>query len=307
MRIIRILARAPLKFWDRPYFLLIFTTLFWGGNVVASRLAVGEVSPMAVVFLRWLIAFLLLAIFAWQPIRDEYRKILPHWPMILLMGVFGYTGFNALYYSAAHHTSGVNIAIIQGSTPIAILLLGYLVFRNRLTAAQFAGALLTVVGVLFAASHGDWAVIAGLAFNKGDLWVLIASLMYAIYTLLLRRRPDCSALVFFAAMAAGATISALPLLLIEIRQGLVIWPGLKGWLIIAYIAILPSLLCQMTYIRGVELIGAGRASIFYNLVPIFGAFLSAVVLREWPTLSDMLALALVVSGILIAERKTATS
>jgi drug/metabolite transporter (DMT)-like permease len=289
--------------WNRPFFLLIFTTLFWGGNVVAGRMAVGEVSPMAVVFLRWLIASVLLAAVAWQPIRAEYRKVLPHWPLVLLMGVFGYTGFNALFYSAAHHTTAANIAIIQGSTPIVILLLGFAIFRNQLSALQLIGAIVTVFGVLLAASRGHWSVIADLAFNRGDLWLLIASIMYAFYTLLLRKRPECSPLTFFAAMAVGATLSAVPLILYEAQQGLLLWPSLKGWLIIAYIAIFPSLLCQVAYIRGVELIGPGRASIFYNLVPIFGVFLSAVLLQEWPTAYDIGALALVITGIFIAERR----
>ncbi len=259
---------------------MIFTTLFWGGNVVAGRLAVGEVSPMAVVFLRWLIAFALLGIMAWRPIRNEYRQMLPHWPLVICMGIFGYTGFNALFYSAAHHTTAANIAIIQGATPIVVLLLGFAAFRNRLSPLQFFGAVLTMIGVFVCATRGDLSVLTTLSFNRGDLWMLIASIMYALYTLLLRRRPDCSPLTFFAAMAAGATISAVPLILYEAQQGALLWPSLKGWLVIAYIAIFPSLLCQIAYIRGVELMGPNRASVFYNLVPIFGVLLGALLLRD---------------------------
>ncbi len=281
---------------------MIFTTLFWGGNVVAGRLAVGEVSPMAVVFLRWLIAFALLGIMAWRPIRNEYRQMLPHWPLVICMGIFGYTGFNALFYSAAHHTTAANIAIIQGATPIVVLLLGFAAFRNRLSPLQFFGAVLTMIGVFVCATRGDLSVLTTLSFNRGDLWMLIASIMYALYTLLLRRRPDCSPLTFFAAMAAGATISAVPLILYEAQQGALLWPSLKGWLVIAYIAIFPSLLCQIAYIRGVELMGPNRASVFYNLVPIFGVLLGALLLREIPAMSDIAALAFVIGGILIAEK-----
>jgi drug/metabolite transporter (DMT)-like permease len=300
------LFNAALQFlrglYDRPYFLLVFTTLFWGGNVVAGRLAVGEVSPMAVVFLRWFVAFGLLGLFARKQILAEYRKVLPQWPLVMLLGILGYTAFNALYYSAAHHTTGINIAIIQGSTPIVILLMGFLVFRNSLTPLQITGALVTIVGVLVSASHGDWQVVTGLAFNRGDLWLLIASVFYAVYTLLLRKRPDCSALVFFTAMAAAACLSALPLVIYEAQQGLLIWPTFKGWLLIAYIAVLPSLLCQIAYIRSIELIGPGRGSVFYNLVPVFGALLSTLILREPISIYDVMALALVLGGIFIAER-----
>ncbi len=97
-------------------------------------------------------------------------------------------------------------------------------------------------------------------------------------------------------------MSAVPLLVWEMQQGVVLWPTFKGWLIIAYIAVFPSLLCQIAYIRGIELIGPGRASIFYNLVPIFGVMLAALILFEMPTLADIVALALVIGGILIAEK-----
>jgi drug/metabolite transporter (DMT)-like permease len=290
------------RLWDRPFVLLVFTTFFWGGNAVAGRLAVGEVSPMAITFLRWVLAFALLAMVSRRQIAAEYRQVLPRWRLVLLLGVLGYTAFNALFYSAAHHTSGVNIAIIQGSAPIAILIGGFLVFRHSLTPLQLAGTLLTIVGVLVTASHGDWRVIANLAFNRGDIWLLIASVFYAAYTLLLARKPACSTLVFFTALAAAAALTSLPLLVIEAWQGQLLWPGPNGWLLIAYIALFPSLLCQIAFIRGVELVGPGRASVFYNLVPVFGALLATLLLGEPFALTDLLALGLVIGGIMIAEK-----
>jgi drug/metabolite transporter (DMT)-like permease len=302
MNVVELLVRPIRGFWDRPFLLLIFTTFFWGGNVVAGRMAVGEVSPMAVTFLRWTVSFTLLAFIARRPIMAEYRLVLPNWRLILLLGVLGYTAFNALFYSAAHYTTGVNIAIIQGSTPIVILLAGFVVFRNSLTPLQLAGAMVTIVGVMVTASHGDWRVIAELAFNRGDVWLLVASIFYAAYTLLLARKPACSTLVFFTALAAAAALTSIPLVLLEAWQGHLQWPTPKGWLLIAYIAIFPSLLCQIFFIRGVELIGPGRASIVYNLVPVFGALLATVLLREPFLVTDLLALGLVIGGILIAEK-----
>jgi drug/metabolite transporter (DMT)-like permease len=302
MNIVELLLRPVRGFWSRPFLLLIFTTFFWGGNVVAGRLAVGEVSPMAVTFLRWTVAFTLLALVARRQIMAEYKLVLPKWRLILLLGVLGYTAFNAMFYSAAHHTTGVNIAIIQGATPIVILLAGFVVFRNSLTPLQVVGALVTIVGVLVTASHGDWRVIANLAFNRGDLWVLVASVFYAGYTLLLARKPACSTLVFFTALAAAAALTSVPLIAMEASQGHLQWPTPTGWLLIAYIAIFPSLLCQIFFIRGVELIGPGQASIVYNLVPVFGALLATVVLREPFLVTDLLALGLVIGGIMIAEK-----
>jgi drug/metabolite transporter (DMT)-like permease len=296
------IARPVRNLWHRPFFLLVFTTFFWGGNVVAGRLAVGEVSPMAVTFLRWIVAFLLLALVARRQFREEYRLVLPQWRLVLTLSILGFSAFNALYYSAAHFTSGVNIAIIQGSTPIVILLAGFMVFRHSLTGLQFVGALITIVGVIVTATKGDWRVLVELAFNRGDVWLLIASVSYAVYALLLARKPAVSTLTFFTALAAAAALTSVPLILWEWWRGELLWPSFKGWLLVAYIAVFPSLLCQIFFIRGIDLIGPGRASIVYNLVPVFGALLATVVLREPLLVTDIIALGLVIGGILIAEK-----
>ena len=290
------------RFNASPYLLLLLTSLFWGGNVVASKLAVGTVSPMVVVFLRWLVVFVLLAGFARKQIMAEWRKLLPAWPVLLGMGAFGFTGFNALFYLAAHHTQAVNIAIIQGAMPIVVMLVAFAVYRTPLRTLEVVGALITIVGVLVTASRGQWQTIAGLAFNRGDLFILIATFLYGSYTVMLRARPKVSALTFLFGMALAAFLTSIPLVGYEIVTGTAQWPGLYGWLVVGYIALFPSLLSQIFYIRGNELIGPARASLFVNLAPVLGAGLSALILGERVTSLDIAALGLVLGGIFLAER-----
>jgi drug/metabolite transporter (DMT)-like permease len=285
-----------------PYLLLALTSLFWGGNVVASKLAVGTVSPMVVVFLRWLVVFALLAVFARKPILAEWRALLPVWPVLLAMGAFGFTGFNALFYLSAHHTQAVNIAIIQGAMPIVVMLMAFAVYRTPLRRLEVIGALITILGVLVTASRGDWARVVGFAFNQGDLFILIATFLYGSYTVLLKARPKVSALTFLFGTALAAFLTSIPLVGYEIATGTAQWPDLRGWLVVGYISLFPSLLSQIFYIRGNELIGAARASLFVNLSPVLGAGLSALLLGERVGLLDALALGLVLGGIFLAER-----
>jgi len=287
--------------YTQPYVLLILTTFFWGGNVVAGKLTVGEVSPMAVTFLRWLISFAALVFVTGRLVRSEWRLLAPAWPYILVMASLGFTAFNALFYAAAHHTTAVNIAIIQGSTPIFVLL-GTVAFGARLRMMQIVGVLGSIAGVILTASHGDFGVLSALAFNRGDAWLLIASILYAVYTLALRWRPPTTGLAFFMGLAAAACLTSLPLVVGEGLMGQLKWPSAWGWMILLYIALLPSLLCQVFYIRGIELIGPGRASTFYNLIPVFGALLSTVILEEPFAAYHVLALGLVLGGIALAER-----
>lgn len=282
--------------------MLTLTSVFWAGNVVAGRLAVGEVSPMAITSLRWLISATLLLSIQHRTLAAEWPLIAPRWRTVLWMGVFGYTGFNALFYFAAHHTLGINLAIIQGSLPIFVLAGGVLFMGARIGPWQTFGVAMTLAGVVAVAARGDLGVLASLNFNLGDLLALGACFIYAFYTLALPNRPKVSALSFLTALACGAALSSTPLLGLEAALGQVVWPTARGWIIIAYIAVFPSLLAQICFMRGVELIGPARAGVFTNLVPVIGALFSVAFLGEAFGLYHAVGLGLVVAGIFTVER-----
>ena len=287
----------------RPALLLIFTTLIWGSNVVAARLAVGHVSPMMLTTARWSVACIALWLVARRQVVVAWPLLRPRWRYLTVMGVAGFTGFTALYYTAAHHTSAVNLTIIQGVVPVLVLLGGALVLRLRVSALQALGVALTLAGVVVVASRGQWLVLRALDLNAGDLSVLLASVLYAGYTLGLRAKPAVSPLVFFAAVAAVAALASLPLLAWEMAAGRFFWPTLQGWLIILYVGLLPSFVSPITFIRAVELIGPARAGVFYNLTPVFGPALAVLVLGEPLRLYHVAALAMVLGGIWVAERR----
>ncbi|RZL66447.1 MAG: DMT family transporter [Variovorax sp.] len=285
----------------KAYALLVFTTLTWGANAVAARLAVGEVSPMTMTGMRWVICCFALWIAARHQIRAHWRTLLPHWRRIVLMGSFGFTGFNALFYTAAHHTTAINIAIIQGTIPVLVLLGSLFFFRTRIGVLQAVGVALTMAGIAVVASGGELAALAHLAFNIGDVWMVIACLLYAGYTMGLRGRPAVPGIVFFAAMAAVACLSSLPLMAFEVATGRFVVPTATGVALVLFVGLLPSFMTQLTFIRAVELIGPARAGVFLNLVPIFGPLLAVLVLGEALSLYHAVALALVLGGIAVAE------
>lgn len=287
----------------QAWLLLTLTTLIWGGNVVASRLAVGEVSPMMLVALRWLLVFLMLAAVAREDVARDWPKIGAAWPRLAAFGALGYTGFNLLFYAGAHYTSGVNLAIIQGSTPIFIMLGAAMAFAQRFMPVQWIGMAVTVAGVLLIATQGDPTHLASLTLNRGDVYCLIASVLFAGYSLGLRDRPPISPLALFAAMAFAAVLASLPFAAWEMWSGAGQTPTLKGWVILAYIAVGPSFLSQLMYMRGVALIGPARAAPYYNLTPVFGALLSVLILREPFHGFHAAALAMVLAGIWLSERK----
>jgi drug/metabolite transporter (DMT)-like permease len=292
------LARA----FDNAYLVLSGASLFWAGNVVASRLAVGEVSPMALTAFRWLGVLAILAVVARGALARDWPVLKGRLGYVAVMGTLGFTAFNAFYYVAAHYTSAVNIGIIQGGIPGMVFLLAFLVRGTRARPAQLAGMLATLVGVAVVAAKGDPGALAALAFNAGDLMMLGACAVYAVYTVLLPDRPAVSGLSFFAGLSVAAFVTSLPLLAAEIAIGAYQAPTPLGWAAVAYCAVFPSVLSQILFVRGVELIGPGRAGIFVNLIPVFASVLAVGLLGETFHLYHAAALALVFGGILWAER-----
>ncbi|MGI9311518.1 MAG: DMT family transporter [bacterium] len=287
----------------RAYLLLTITALCWGGNSAFAKLIVGEASPMLIVSLRWLGAVLLLLACARGAIARDRATLRRHIPALALMGALGFTAFNALFYVAAHTTTALNLGIIQGAIPVFVLLGTYFLFNAAVSSLQICGVVAAIIGVCIAASSGDLQRIASLSINQGDYLMIIACLLYAAYALALRRFRGVSAMSLFAAVAAVALITSLPLTYAEFALGNLQWPTAKGWTIIALITIFPSFLAQIFFIQGVADLGAGRAGIFVNLVPVFAAILAVSVLREPFQWHHGASLALVVSGIWLSERK----
>jgi drug/metabolite transporter (DMT)-like permease len=290
----------------RPYLVLTLTTLFWGGNVVAGKLAVGHIDPHMLMILRWTGALLAVLPFAIGPLKRDWPAIRGKWPLLLFYGAVGFATFNVLVYLAAHLTSGVNIAIEQVAVNIFVMLLNFAIFRTRVRALQLMGVALTILGVAITATHGDLGRILTLDVNLGDALVLLASFAYAIYSLTLRYRPATNWLSFLVVTFIGAIIASFafqfllgggPATLLPAFQAIT-W---QGWLIALYTVFFPSVISQMLYVRGVELIGPNRASLFVNLIPLFGTIGSVLVLGEVLEGSHLVAAALIIAGIVLAE------
>ncbi|PIU04707.1 MULTISPECIES: DMT family transporter [Methylobacterium] len=285
----------------QAYPLLVGTALLWAGNAVAGRWAPGEVSPQVLTCLRWAIVCVALAATARGRVAAEWPVLIRHWPRILLMGGCGFTAFASLFYAAGAYTSAVNLALLQGAVPVFVILINVALGGGGVSLGQALGVAVTLLGAGIAATHGDLAILTHFGFNRGDLLMLAACLLYAGYTVALRSRPKVSGLAFFTALAVAAFLTSLPPLLVEWATGHAVWPTAKGWAIVAFVAIGPSLVSQLSFMRGVELIGPNRAGVFVNLVPVFGAILAVLLVGEPFRWNDALALVLVLGGIVIAE------
>jgi drug/metabolite transporter (DMT)-like permease len=288
--------------YGRPYLLLVLTTFMWACNAIAGQLARGEITPMQHVLIRWIMVTALMWPLYGRQAVDYLPMVRQYLWSIAAMSVTGFTMFNILFYVASFNTTAVNVGILQGSVPVIVVLLAFLFRGTSITALQGVGVVITLVGVALVATRGAPWLVLGIAFNIGDIAMLLACASYSAYAVLLQGRPPMPGSVFFTLMAPIAGLTAIPPVIWETVTQQVTWPTATGWLITAFVALFPGTIAQLFFMRGVDLIGPGRAGAFTNLVPVFAAGLAIVILGEVFAWYHGAALALVLGGILLVQR-----
>ncbi len=283
------------------YFFLVATALCWGLNAVLGKLAVDQIQPMQLVALRWFGGTLLLFIVYRKQISSDWPILSRRLPYAAVMALIGFTLFNSLFYEAAHTTTVLNIGILQGSIPVFVILLSVIFTRHKLGLLQAIGVLITIVGVIVVASKGDLERLTGLVFTQGDVYMLLACMLYAGYSFGLMNRPAVNGLSLLAIFAAMAALFSVPLVVWEAARDGWILPSPTGWFIGLLAIIFPTVLAQFFFIRGVSIIGAVRAGVFVNLVPVFSTLMAVTYLAESFEVFHALSLALVLGGIWLSE------
>ncbi len=285
-----------------PYTLLVLTTLFWAGNAVAGKLAAGVITPVALTTARWVLACAAFYILARPHLKEDWGVIRLHLPLLFTLGALGLAAFNIGFYWALNYTSAINVTIEQSAMPVLIIVANYLFFSQRITPLQAVGVLLTITGVLVTATRGEPLMVLETGVNRGDALMMLCVLLYGSYTVALRFRPDIHWTSLMFVLTLSAALFSLPFYAVEVVRDGFTMPSQEAWAIIAYTAIFPSMASQLFFIRGVAMLGANRAGLFINLVPIFGALLAVLILGESFQVFHLTALLLVLGGIAMAER-----
>lgn len=292
--------------------LLTLPPLLWAGNAVVGRWAAGAISPMLLNFLRWGLAFVVLAPLAW-PLWRERAAVLQRWRYLALTGFLGMGWYNALQYQALHSSTPLNVTLIAASLPLWMLGVGALFYGVRPERRQVSGAVLSLLGVALVLSRGHLLALREVQFVVGDLLMLLAVFSWAVYSWLLARPPAhmqgearphwdwalllMAQLVFglgFAGVSAGVEWA--------VGDQPVHWgPGLA--LALVYVALGPSVVAYRCWGLGVTQAGPALAAFFGNLTPVFAALLSAALLGEWPQWFHGAAFALIAAGIVVSSRR----
>jgi drug/metabolite transporter (DMT)-like permease len=286
-----------------PYLLLTLAILFWASNTVVGRAVRIDTPPLALAFWRWLIAALLILCLAGPRLKKDWTIVKDSWPRLLLLAAIGIAGFNPLLYSGLQYTTAINSFLLQAMMPVFIVWLSFLIFREKVTVRQIAGLVICLSGAIVIITSGDLSVLMRLSFNRGDIYIFIAVVLYAGYSALLRIRPKIQDLTFMAATFWMGALLMLPLYLWEtFSAGRPIEFNRTNLLAIGYVALFPSIVSYFCFNRGIQLVGANRGGMFMYLMPVFGSIMAILFLGEAVRWFHLAGIGLILPGLVLASR-----
>jgi drug/metabolite transporter (DMT)-like permease len=294
-----------------PYtiFLLTLAPLLWAGNAIVGRLVHDMVPPITLNFLRWCIAFLILLPLA-GPVFSRGSGLWQNWRRFALLGLLGIGMYNALQYLALQSSTPINVTLVAAGMPVWMMLTGWMFFGAKVSRRQMIGAALSIAGVLLVLARGEIRHLLELRLVAGDMFMILATIAWSIYSWLLTRPIEPAAI-------RGQWASFL---LAQVGFG-VIWSGAFAageWAIsdahiqwswtlaaaLAYVAIGPAVIAFRCWGAGVQRAGPSVAAFFSNLTPLFAALMSSAFLGEAPHLYHGAAFLLIVAGIVVSSRRT---
>ncbi len=283
--------------------LAVTAVVIWAGNFVIARGITHKIGPVSLAFYRWLLATLLLAPFAWKSVVADKQVILANKNYLFWASLTGITLFNTLVYVAGHHTTAINLALIgTTSSPIFATIMAVIFLKERPGIFRSIGIIVCISGILLLLSRGSWQALLSFHFSKGDLWVMGGGLAFAIYNVMVRKKPAAiSTLGFLFITFATGTALLIPAFIVEYRAGIPTQWDFSLLMVILYLGAGNSIIAFLCWNLAIEKIGTGRTVLFGNLVPIFASLEAVWFLREEITTIHIISGLIVVGGLILAN------
>ena len=289
------------------YIFLIFTTLFWAGNFIVGKAAsLFEIPPFTLNFYRWMFAWLILAPFTLKEIIEKKNYILENIKLITILGITSITIFNSIVYYSLNFTQVISGVLMISTIPVMIIIFCWLFKIEKTNIYQVLGVIFSLSGVVVIITRANLNLLINLNFNKGDLWMVVAMLSWAMYSALLRKKKlEISQLSLLQTIISAGLIFLLPAYLIELALGYKATIHLPFILTLSYVVLFPGLASFILWIKGIAIIGSNRAGIFLHLIPIFSTIFAIIIFKEKFMLYHLIGAILIISGIILSSKKNA--
>jgi drug/metabolite transporter (DMT)-like permease len=283
--------------------LAVLAAFLWSGNFIVAKGVTRFINPFSLSFYRWLIASLVILPFAIKQFIRQWPAVRSSWHYLFWASLTGVGLFNTFVYIGAHYTSAINLALIgTTSSPIMSVVFARIFLKEQIGPLKMCGMILCATGVLFLLSKGSFENLLHLRFGTGDLWVLLAALSFAVYNTLAKKKPAAISPVnfLFTSFSLG-TLMMFPFFLYELNNSAPVkWTG-NLILSILYLGVIASVICFLIWNTAIGKLGAGRTSLFGNLIPVFSSIEAALILHEDFTWVHVTSMSIVFTGIVLAN------
>ncbi|MBF9070214.1 EamA family transporter [Streptacidiphilus sp. NEAU-YB345] len=282
--------------------LATLATVIWSGNFIIADAMARSIPPVQLAFWRWVIALCAVAPFGVRHLRREWAVVRAHWKFLSCAALLGVTLFNTLIYTAGRTSPATNMALLAAASPLVITLGARLVWKEAMGPRRWAGAALSLVGIVVLITRGSLTTLLDLHFSSGDLWMVAAMTTFALYSLMLKRKP--------------AGLSGLSLLLATFGLGTAFLAPAYAWSLttqggfpvhvttvsaLLYVGVLSSAVAYFCWNKAIATVGVGRASVIYYLEPAVVALLAYLTLGEPINTPQLASMALIVIGVALSS------
>lgn len=283
--------------------LAILATVIWSGNFIIARFAHDQIGPVSLAFFRWFTATLILIPFVWKKTCNEWPVIKQHGKYLFWVAITGITVFNTLVYIAGHYTTAINLALIgTTSSPVFATLLAVIFLKEKISTFRILGMILCFTGILLLLSRGSLHTLAGFRFSTGDLWILLGALAFAVYSILVRKKPTgISSLVFLFVVFGMGTMMLFPFFLAASFIGATTHWSFTLLGMILYLGAGTSVIAFLCWNLSIQKMGASRTVLFGNLIPVFSTLEAVGLLGEKISVVQIISGLIVMAGLLLAN------
>jgi drug/metabolite transporter (DMT)-like permease len=263
------------------YAALVCTTALWGSNGVVSRALMDTVPPLVMASARWAVVFVVLLPLVWPERRAIAHSLRRDWKLLLSLTLLGSAPQTALVYTGLSASTAIHLGLLNSTIPVLIILISWGWYARRPRRLEAAGLAISLSGVLLILAHGDLRSLLHLQFNHGDLLMLGAMVIWALYTLRLKDRPQSlSVFAFVFALSLIGEFLTLPFAALQWAYAGPIHLGAREWLGLLYIGAFATLVSMVLFSYGVERVGAVRAGILIHLMAVFSSVFAALFIGE---------------------------
>lgn len=296
------------KLEDNPnftgYLFAILATAIWSGNFVIARGLSDDISPVSLAFWRWVVATVAFFPFAIKPLIKQWPEIKKHLPYLSITGLLGVTIFNTMLYYAGKTTTAINLSLLSITFPIFIILISRVVFKEHIGWKRALGIIMVAFGVVFMITKGDLSTLLELTFQVGDIWMIGGAFVFAVYSILLRKKPaELNIWSFQLSTFLLGLIFLSPIYVWDYLTAPEVEYTTSTLLSIGYVGVFASLAAFVLWNKSILNIGPSEAGMVYYTLPIFSGALAYFILDEPIGWLHIMSAGLIFTGILIANSK----